>query len=63
MEVPRPTKIVVNMGVGDAHKDAKLLDGAVRDLTTITGQRPAIRRGRKSIATFKIRRGCPSAPP
>ena len=59
MEVPRPTKIVVNMGVGDASKDAKLLDGAVKDLTTITGQKPAIRRARKSIATFKIREGMP----
>ncbi|MBA2725857.1 MAG: 50S ribosomal protein L5, partial [Actinobacteria bacterium] len=52
-------KIVVNMGIGDAHKDAKLLDGAVKDLTTITGQRPALRRARKSIATFKIREGMP----
>lgn len=59
MEVPRPLKIVVNMGIGDAHKDAKLLDGAVRDLTTITGQKPALRRSRKSIATFKIREGMP----
>ncbi len=59
MQVPRPVKVVVNMGVGDAHKDARLLDGAVRDLTTITGQRPAIRRARKSLATFKIRAGMP----
>jgi large subunit ribosomal protein L5 len=59
MEVPRPEKVVVNMGVGDAARDAKLLDGAVKDLTTITGQRPAIRRARKSIATFKIRQGMP----
>ena len=59
MEVPKPTKIVVNMGVGDASKDAKLLDGAVKDLTTITGQKPAIRRARKSIATFKIREKMP----
>jgi len=59
MQVPRPEKIVVNMGVGEASKDAKLLDGAVRDLTTITGQKPAIRRARKSIATFKIREGMP----
>jgi large subunit ribosomal protein L5 len=59
MQVPRPVKIVVNMGIGDAHKDAKLLDGAVKDLTTITGQRPALRRARKSIATFKIREGMP----
>jgi len=59
MQVPRPEKIVVNMGVGEAAKDAKLLDGAVKDLTTITGQKPAIRRARKSIATFKIREGMP----
>ena len=59
MQTPRPEKIVVNMGVGEASKDAKLLDGAVKDLTTITGQKPAIRRARKSIATFKIREGMP----
>ena len=59
MEVPKPVKIVVNMGIGDAAKDAKLLDGAVKDLTTITGQKPAIRRARKSIATFKIREKMP----
>lgn len=59
MQVPKPVKVVVNMGVGDAAKDAKLLEGAVKDLTTITGQRPAIRRSRKSIATFKIREKMP----
>jgi large subunit ribosomal protein L5 len=59
MEVPRPVKVVVNMGVGEASKDARLLEGAVRDLTTIAGQKPAIRRARKSIATFKIRQGMP----
>lgn len=59
MQVPVPEKIVVNMGVGDAHKDARLLDGAVKDLTIITGQKPTIRRARKSIATFKIREGMP----
>ena len=59
MEVPRLEKIVVNMGVGDAAKDAKLMDGAVKDLTTITGQKPTLRRARKSIATFKIREGMP----
>jgi large subunit ribosomal protein L5 len=59
MEVPKPEKIVVNMGVGEAPKDARLLDGAVKDLTMITGQKPAIRRARKSIATFKIREGMP----
>ena len=57
MEVPRLEKIVVNMGVGDAIREAKLLDAAVEDLTTITGQRPAIRRARKSIAAFKLRAG------
>lgn len=59
MQVPRPEKVVLNMGVGEAPKDAKLLDGAVKDLTAITGQKPAIRRARKSIATFKIREGMP----
>jgi large subunit ribosomal protein L5 len=59
MEVPKPEKVVVNMGVGDANRDAKLLEGATKDLTTITGQKPAIRRARKSIATFKIREGMP----
>lgn len=59
MQVPRPEKVVINMGVGDAAKDAKLMDGAVKDLTTISGQKPALRRARKSIATFKIREGQP----
>jgi len=59
MQVPRPVKVVVNMGVGEAPKDAKLLDGAVKDLTTITGQKPTIRRARQSLATFKIREGMP----
>ncbi len=59
MQVPKPEKVVVNMGVGDAAKDAKLMDGAVKDLTSITGQKPALRRARKSIATFKIREGMP----
>jgi large subunit ribosomal protein L5 len=59
MQVPRPEKVVVNMGVGEASRDAKLMDGAVKDLTTITGQKPAVRRARKSIATFKIRQGMP----
>jgi len=59
MQVPRPEKAVVNMGVGEASRDAKLMDGAVKDLTTITGQRPALRKARKSIATFKIREGMP----
>jgi large subunit ribosomal protein L5 len=59
MEVPRVSKIVVNMGVGEASRDAKVMDGAIRDLTTITGQKPAVRRARRSIATFKIRQGMP----
>ena len=59
MQVPKPVKVVVNMGIGEASKDAKLLEGAVKDLTTIAGQKPAIRRARKSIATFKIREKMP----
>src|SRR3989441_3938300 len=59
MRVPRLEKIVVNMGVGDAVRDAKLLDAAVADLATITGQKPAISRARKSIAAFKLRAGMP----
>ena len=57
MEVPRLTKIVVNMGVGDAVGQPSLLDGAVADLTLITGQKPAVTRAKKSIATFKLREG------
>jgi large subunit ribosomal protein L5 len=59
MQVPGVVKIVVNMGVGDAARDAKLIDGAVRDLTAITGQKPQIRRATKSIAQFKLREGMP----
>ena len=59
MQVPGPEKIVVNMGVGDASRDARLLEGAVKDLTTITGQKPTLRNARKSLATFKIRAGMP----
>jgi large subunit ribosomal protein L5 len=59
MQVPRLRKIVVNMGVGDALQNIKLLDAAVEDLTSITGQRPAIRRAKKSIANFKLRAGAP----
>ena len=59
MQVPGLVKIVVNMGVGDAARDSKLMDGAVRDLTTITGQKPAITNARKSIAQFKLREGQP----
>ncbi len=59
MQVPGLTKIVVNMGVGDAAKDSKLMDGAVRDLATVTGQRPTVTKARKSIAQFKLREGMP----
>ncbi len=59
MQVPRLEKIVVNMGVGDAVSQAKLLDGAIADLTTISGQKPMTTRARKSIAGFKLREGNP----
>ncbi|MBV8480923.1 MAG: 50S ribosomal protein L5 [Actinobacteria bacterium] len=59
MQVPRLQKITLNMGVGDAKTDAKLLDSAVEELTTIAGQRAQIRRARKSIAQFKVREGMP----
>ncbi|ACV08263.1 50S ribosomal protein L5 [Jonesia denitrificans] len=52
-------KVVVNMGVGDAAKDSKLIEGAIRDLTLITGQKPQVNRARKSIAQFKLREGMP----
>jgi large subunit ribosomal protein L5 len=55
--VPGLTKIVVNMGVGEAAKDSKLIDGAIRDLTAITGQKPQVTKARKSIAQFKLREG------
>jgi large subunit ribosomal protein L5 len=55
MQAPRITKIVVNMGVGDAIQDSKNLDAAVEDLKTITGQRPAVRKAKKSISNFKLR--------
>ncbi|MGA8113828.1 MAG: 50S ribosomal protein L5 [Actinocatenispora sp.] len=59
MKVPSVVKVVVNMGVGDAARDSKLIDGAVRDLALITGQKPLVRRARKSIAQFKLREGMP----
>ena len=59
MQIPRLTKIVVNMGVGEAARDSKLIEGAVRDLTAITGQKPSVTRARKSIAQFKLREGMP----
>jgi large subunit ribosomal protein L5 len=57
MEVPKLRKIVVNMGVGDGLKDAKLMDAAIEDLMTITGQRPKVTRAKKSVASFKLRKG------
>ena len=57
MQVPGLTKIVVNMGIGEAIREARLLDGAVRDLTQITGQKPLVTQAKKSIAGFKIREG------
>jgi large subunit ribosomal protein L5 len=59
MQVPNVTKIVVNMGVGEAARDSKLIEGAIRDLAAITGQKPAVTRARKSIAQFKLREGMP----
>jgi large subunit ribosomal protein L5 len=59
MQIPNLTKIVVNMGVGEAARDSKLIDGAVRDLATITGQKPVVTRARKSVAQFKLREGMP----
>ncbi|WP_051343148.1 50S ribosomal protein L5 [Pseudonocardia spinosispora] len=59
MQIPGVVKVVVNMGVGDAARDSKLINGAVTDLATITGQRPEIRKATKSIAQFKLREGMP----
>src|SRR6478736_507880 len=59
MQVPGLTKIVVNMGVGEAARDSKLIEGAVTDLTAITGQKPQVTKARKSIAQFKLREGMP----
>jgi large subunit ribosomal protein L5 len=59
MRVPGLVKIVVNMGVGEAAKDSKVIDAAVRDLTQITGQKPTVTKARKSIAQFKLREGMP----
>jgi large subunit ribosomal protein L5 len=59
MQIPGLTKIVVNMGVGEAARDAKLIEGAIKDLTLITGQKPAVNKARKSIAQFKLREGMP----
>jgi large subunit ribosomal protein L5 len=59
MQVPGLVKIVVNMGVGEAARDSKLIEGAVKDLTAITGQKPTVTKARKSIAQFKLREGMP----
>ncbi|HEX3830296.1 MAG TPA: 50S ribosomal protein L5 [Sporichthyaceae bacterium] len=59
MQVPRLVKVVVNMGVGEAARDSKLIDGAVRDLEAITGQKPLVTKARKSVAQFKLREGMP----
>lgn len=59
MQIPGLTKIVVNMGVGDAARDSKVINGAIEDLTAITGQKPQLRRAKKSIANFKLREGMP----
>ena len=59
MQIPGLTKIVVNMGVGDAARDSKVINGALEDLTAITGQKPQLRRAKKSIANFKLREGMP----
>ncbi|NLW99666.1 MAG: 50S ribosomal protein L5 [Actinomycetales bacterium] len=59
MQVPGVVKVVVNMGVGEAARDSKLIEGAIRDLTAITGQKPLVTKARKSIAQFKLREGMP----
>jgi large subunit ribosomal protein L5 len=59
MQVPGLVKVTVNMGVGEAARDSKLIEGAIRDLATITGQKPAVTRARRSIAQFKLREGMP----
>lgn len=59
MQVPRLEKVVINMGIGEAAASAKAIDGGVKDLVTITGQKPVVNRARKSIATFKVRKGMP----
>ena len=59
MQIPGLVKVVVNMGVGEAARDSKLIEGAVRDLTVITGQKPMVTKARKSIAQFKLREGMP----
>lgn len=58
-QIPQVTKVVVNMGIGEAARDGKLIEGAMRDLSAITGQKPQVRRARKSVAQFKVREGMP----
>lgn len=57
MQVPRPTKVVINMGIGEAVKEPKLIDGAVKDLAVIAGQKPLVTKARMSVANFKLREG------
>jgi len=59
MQIPTLSKVIVNMGVGEAARDSKLIEGAIRDLTIITGQKPQVTKSRKSIAQFKLREGQP----
>ncbi len=59
LQVPRLEKVVINMGIGEAAASAKAIDGGVKDLLAITGQKPVVNRARKSIATFKVRKGMP----
>ena len=59
MQIPGLVKVIVNMGVGEAARDSKLIEGAIRDLTIITGQKPQVTKSRKSIAQFKLREGMP----
>lgn len=59
MQVPKMEKIVINMGLGEAIQNVKIIDGAVQELAAITGQKPIVNKARKSIATFKLRQGMP----
>jgi large subunit ribosomal protein L5 len=59
LQVPRLAKVVINMGLGEATANAKAIDNGVKDLLTVTGQKPIVNRARKSIATFKLRQGMP----
>jgi large subunit ribosomal protein L5 len=59
MQVPKPVKVVINVGVGDAKEDTKYLDSTIKELSMITGQKPAVRRAKRSIAGFKLRKGQP----